>query len=239
MVKVLKSVSDLSRDVPVIIVGTKKDRLDQDAIANEDGPNETSPGTILIQREDMFRQAYETDKRTKPFWSKLNTKFVFVSSRKRPPLSTASARKPQTRRRRRPSNVVAGDSASINALTKLTVDSIDDPRTSEALTAAQVSDMDAKIDQAVDKVLNILRQPAPHKKEKKRRRKSSTMTTSRQLCRDIATGCFGLSEAKAKEIEAVVGRIIWPKFESFLRVNPGTVLRYTGEAVGLAGAVYG
>ncbi len=81
MTKILKAVANLCPTIPVIIVCTKKDRLEAEDVA-ECNESVSADESLLKQRELTLRKLYERDKRTASFWPQLRTEIVFVSTRK-------------------------------------------------------------------------------------------------------------------------------------------------------------
>ncbi len=108
----------------------------------------------------------------------------------------------------------------------------------EALCAAQVVNIDIKIDQAIDKTVKFLQEPS--KKAYFKSTINSTTKSSRSLCNAIATGCFGLSAAKALEIEKIVSSVVWANMAPFLALvlGPGTLISGTASAASVAAELY-
>ncbi|KAF9869978.1 hypothetical protein CkaCkLH20_12587 [Colletotrichum karsti] len=156
---------------------------------NED---EQSEAELLAQREATFRKRFEVEPDTTRFWPELRAKFTFVSR---------------------------DDSESIKALIHMTRSSFLDPEVSEAMCAAQVPDVDAKVDQAVEKTLRFLRATSAAAGAGFGTGLVSTATTptiARILCTEIAHGCFGIPKANIENINMMLARIVWKNLAPFM-----------------------
>ena len=133
---------------------------------------------------------------------------------------------------------ILDDPDSVNTLVKTTMRSLNDTAAFEALCAAQVIDIDIKIDQAIDKTIKLLQEPS--KKAYFKSTINSTTNSSRSLCNAIAIGCFGLSTAKALEIEKIVSSVVWANMVPFLAIvlGPGTLISGTASAASVAAELY-
>lgn len=111
------------------------------------------------------------------------------------------------------------DEASIRSLIRLTMGSLNDSAVLDAMGRAQVVDIDAKIDQAVEKTLRLLKAAVG----------SATLgaglvvtnmvaapTISRVLCDEIAHGCFGIPKANVAEVDTILAGIVWKNLAPFM-----------------------
>ncbi|WQF79485.1 Putative GTP binding domain, Tle1 phospholipase, P-loop containing nucleoside triphosphate hydrolase [Colletotrichum destructivum] len=207
LANVLQEVSKSAPGTPLVIVGTKKDkflklrRLDDypEKTADDSGKKgqEQVEQDLLSAREALFRSKFETEAETCEIWPQLNAKFAFVSRY---------------------------DQQSIKELIHKTTGSFGDPVTSEALIAAQIPDIDAKIDQAVEKTLRLLRTAVNTASLGAGLGLTSYVATpsiSRHLCHEIAHGCFGMPAAKVDEVNSVLSRLVWANLSSFMAQTLG------------------
>ncbi|KAK2035957.1 hypothetical protein LZ31DRAFT_636809 [Colletotrichum somersetense] len=202
---VLQEVAKNVPGTPLVVVGTKKDkfiklrRLDTESGWTEGGPEESkyAESELLSEREALFRRKFETEPETADFWPQLNAKFAFVSRY---------------------------DQESIKELVHKTMGSFSDTVTSEAMIAAQIPDVDAKIDQAVEKTLRLLRTAVNAASLGAGFGITSFVATpsiSKHLCYEIAHGCFGMPSAKVDEINAILSRLVWANLSSFMTQTLG------------------
>nr|XP_036577730.1 uncharacterized protein CTRU02_12250 [Colletotrichum truncatum]KAF6784789.1 hypothetical protein CTRU02_12250 [Colletotrichum truncatum] len=148
--------------------------------------------TLLSDREAMFRRRFEVEPDTASFWPALRTNFAFVSQ---------------------------DDPESIKTLINLTRGFFSSPEVSEAMCAAQVPDVDAKIEQAVEKTLTFLKATITAAGAGLGTGVISAATTptiSKILCKEIAQGCFGLPEAILDDINTVLARVVWSNLGPFM-----------------------
>ncbi|KAF6835458.1 hypothetical protein CPLU01_04329 [Colletotrichum plurivorum] len=147
---------------------------------------------LLSAREAMFRQRFSEEPETSPFWPELKAQFAFVSK------------------------------DSIKALIQMTLESFSSPIVSEAMVAAQVPDIDAKVDQAIEKTLKLLRATVATAGIGFGTGVISTMTTptiSKMLCREIAYGSFGIPEASIDSIDSVLSGVVWRNLAPFMATS--------------------
>ncbi|OBR11669.1 Peptidoglycan binding domain protein [Colletotrichum higginsianum IMI 349063] len=207
LANVLQEVSKSAPGTPLVIVGTKKDkflklrRLDDhsEKTADDAGKKgqEEVEQDLLSVREALFRSKFETEAETCDIWPQLNAKFAFVSRY---------------------------DQQSIKELIRKTTGSFGDAVTSEAMIAAQIPDVDAKIDQAVEKTLRLLRTAVNTASLGAGLGLTSYVATpsiSRHLCHEIAHGCFGMPAAKVDEVNSVLSRLVWANLSSFMAQTLG------------------
>ncbi|TQN63661.1 Translocase of chloroplast 90, partial [Colletotrichum shisoi] len=208
LANVLQEVSKSAPGTPLVIVGTKKDkflklrRLDDYPEKTTDdsgkkGQEEQVEQELLSVREALFRSKFETEAETCEIWPQLNPKFAFVSRY---------------------------DQQSIKELIHKTTGSFGDAVTSEAMIAAQIPDVDAKIDQAVEKTLRLLRTAVNTASLGAGLGLTSYVATpsiSRHLCHEIAHGCFGMPAAKVDEVNSVLSRLVWANLSSFMAQTLG------------------
>lgn len=83
---VLKEVVSTAPLVPIIIVGTKKDKFLLPYRYNSVSRRGTNASSIqfdetslLAERQVVFRECFETDEETRELWPKLDAQFAFVS----------------------------------------------------------------------------------------------------------------------------------------------------------------
>ncbi|KAL1877881.1 hypothetical protein Daus18300_002234 [Diaporthe australafricana] len=186
LANVLQEVVEIAPSIPVVIVGTKKDKY---VLLNK---SEQSEAELLVDREAMFRQRFEAEHDTSPFWPELKAKFAFVSRY---------------------------DPESIKALIHITKSSFNDTEVSEAMCAAQVPDIDAKIDQAVERTLKFLRATVAAAGAGVGTGVISTMTTptiSRILCTEIACQCFGIPKANISDINTILTDVVCKNLAPFM-----------------------
>ncbi|KAK1991597.1 hypothetical protein LX36DRAFT_663148 [Colletotrichum falcatum] len=206
LANVLQEVAKNVPETPLIVVGTKKDkfvklrRLDTESGSAEREPGEEAKpaeSDLLKEREELFRTRFDTEPETADIWPQLNAKFAFVSRY---------------------------DQESIKELVHKTTGSFSDAVTSEAMIAAQIPDVDAKIDQAVEKTLRLLRTAVNAASLGAGLGLTSFVATpsiSRHLCYEIAHGCFGMPAAKADEINSILSRLVWANLSSFMTQTLG------------------
>ncbi|KZL71939.1 peptidoglycan binding domain protein [Colletotrichum tofieldiae] len=205
LANVLQEVTKNAPDTPLVIVGTKKDkfiklrRLDTDSSNPEKEPEKArnDEAELLSAREALFRSKFETEPETADIWPQLNAKFAFVSRY---------------------------DQESIKELIHKTTGSFSDNVTSEAMIAAQIPDIDAKLNQAVEKTLRLLRTAVNTASLGAGFGLTSFVATpsiSRHLCYEIAHGCFGMPAAKVDEINSVLSRLVWANLSSFMAQTLG------------------
>ncbi|KAG8162513.1 hypothetical protein KVR01_008278 [Diaporthe batatas] len=150
---------------------------------------------IREQKKREFQHAFETNAETALFWDKLKTDFTFVSY---------------------------NDPESTLKLIQMTMTSVIDPVISETMCAVQIQDVDAKIDQAIEKTIRLLRIAVTNVSagwEVVIAGLIGTPTISRVLCNHIVFGCYGLPASYSLEAEAILSRIVW-----------SNLVRYMGHA---------
>ncbi|TDZ55120.1 Uncharacterized protein CTRI78_v005652 [Colletotrichum trifolii] len=214
LANVLKEVINTAPDVPLIIVGTKKDKfvkfrqLDDDYAEELEKKRHMSAKELeldlLSSREELFKKKFASDPETSVIWPQLDAKFTFVSR---------------------------NDVDSIKSLVHTTTGSLTEAVVTEAMWAAQVTNIDAKIDQAVEKTLQLLRTAVNTASFGAGFGLTSvvyTTTISHRLCHEIAHGCFGMPEAKVAEIDSILGSLVWANFSAFMK-----------QSLGQAGAIWG
>ncbi|GJC81677.1 hypothetical protein ColLi_04515 [Colletotrichum liriopes] len=92
------------------------------------------------------------------------------------------------------------------------------------MIAAQIPDVDAKLNQAVEKTLRLLRTAVNTASLGAGFGLTSFVATpsiSRHLCYEIAHGCFGMPAAKVDEINSVLSRLVWANLSSFMAQTLG------------------
>ncbi|KAG7038260.1 peptidoglycan binding domain protein [Colletotrichum scovillei] len=193
---VLKEVVSTAPLVPIIIVGTKKDKFLLPYRYNSVSRRGTNASSIqfdetslLAERQVVFRECFETDEETRELWPKLDAQFAFVSK---------------------------DDGDSIKGLIRMTMASFNDIVVSEAMCAAQVQDIEAKIEQAIEKTLKLLRTAVTAASFLGVGTIVATPTVSRCLCQEIAHGCFGIPEARVADIDTILGNVVWKNLLPFM-----------------------
>ncbi|KAF6817605.1 hypothetical protein CSOJ01_02315 [Colletotrichum sojae] len=166
-----------------------------------------SEAELLSAREAMFRQRFSEEPETSPFWPELKAQFAFVSK---------------------------DDQDSIKALIQMTVESFSSPIVSEAMVAAQVPDIDAKVDQAIEKTLKLLRATVATAGIGFGTGVISTMTTptiSKMLCQEIAHGSFGIPKASIDSIDSVLSGVVWRNLAPFMATSLSQTVVIWGGAL--------
>ncbi|KZL82982.1 peptidoglycan binding domain protein [Colletotrichum incanum] len=198
LANVLREVTKNAPDTPLVIVGTKKDKfIKLRQLDTESTKAHNDETELLLAREALFRSKFETESDTADIWPQLNAKFAFVSRY---------------------------DQESIKELIHKTMGSFSDNVTSEAMIAAQIPDVDAKLNQAVEKTLRLLRTAVNTASLGAGSGITSFVATpsiSRHLCYEIAHGCFGMSTAKVDEINSVLSHLVWANLSSFMAQTLG------------------
>ncbi|OHE92277.1 hypothetical protein CORC01_12446 [Colletotrichum orchidophilum] len=206
LANVLEGVTAIAPTIPIVIVGTKKDKhilLHR----NQAGNAQQTEEDMLSERQALFRERFEKEQETCSFWPQLDVKFAFVSR---------------------------DDQESIKSLIHLTMGSFNDTVVTEAMCAAQIPDVEAKIDQAVEKTLKILRTAVAAASAGFGTGIISSMTTptiARILCREIAHGCFGLPEAGIAEMDTILASVVWKNLAPFMAQSLSQSVVIFGGAV--------
>ncbi|KAF4938958.1 Uncharacterized protein CGCF413_v011701 [Colletotrichum fructicola] len=167
-------------------------KKDKYLLFNRGKMNETE---LLSAREAIFRQKFAEEPETSPFWPELKANFAFVSK---------------------------DDQDSIKALIQMTMESFSSPIVSEAMVAAQVPDIDAKMDQAIEKTLKLLRATVAAAGIGLGTGVVSAMTTptiSKLLCQEIAHGSFGIPKASIGDINDVLSGVVWRNLAPFMAMS--------------------
>ncbi|KAI8270678.1 hypothetical protein K4K58_008506 [Colletotrichum sp. SAR11_239] len=167
-------------------------KKDKYLLFNRGQMNETE---LLSAREAIFRQKFVEEPETSPFWPELKAQFAFVSK---------------------------DDQDSIKGLIQMTMESFSSPIVSEAMVAAQVPDIDAKMDQAIEKTLKLLRATVAAAGIGLGTGVVSAMTTptiSKLLCQEIAHGSFGIPKASIGDINDVLSGVVWRNLAPFMAMS--------------------
>ncbi|KAF4910515.1 hypotheticall protein [Colletotrichum fructicola] len=177
-----------------LCIDTDTDRPVQSALANVlQEVIEICPLTPVVIA--IFRQKFAEEPETSPFWPELKANFAFVSK---------------------------DDQDSIKALIQMTMESFSSPIVSEAMVAAQVPDIDAKMDQAIEKTLKLLRATVAAAGIGLGTGVVSAMTTptiSKLLCQEIAHGSFGIPKASIGDINDVLSGVVWRNLAPFMAMS--------------------
>ncbi|KAF6825807.1 hypothetical protein CMUS01_09690 [Colletotrichum musicola] len=211
LVSILRKVASIAPTTPIVIVGTKKDmflRLQEDESDTEMAENSLvgSPTTeerLLLRKQKVIERQFRDGKDTCSFWSQLDVKFAFVSK---------------------------DDEASIRSLIRLTMESLNDPEASDAICRAQVLDINAKIDLAVESTLRLLKAviaSATAGESFVMANMISTPTISGIICDEIALGCFGIPKANILGLDAILAGVVWKDLAPFMAqcVTQSVVIR--------------
>lgn len=94
-----------------------------------------------------------------------------------------------------------------------------DPAISETMCAVQIQDFDAKIDQAIENTVRLLRiavTNATANWEMVIASMIGTPTISRVLCNHIVFGCYGLPPSYSLEAEAIFSKIVWSNLVPYM-----------------------
>ncbi|KAF4806787.1 hypothetical protein CGCSCA5_v014065 [Colletotrichum siamense] len=167
-------------------------KKDKYLLFNRGQMNETE---LLSAREAIFRQKFVEEPETSPFWPELKAQFAFVSK---------------------------DDQDSIKGLIQMTMESFSSPIVSEAMVAAQVPDIDAKMDQAIEKTLTLLRATVAAAGIGLGTGVVSAMTTptiSKLLCQEIAHGSFGIPKASIGDINDMLSGVVWRNLAPFMAMS--------------------
>ncbi|KAL0260710.1 hypothetical protein SLS55_004400 [Diplodia seriata] len=223
MENVIGIISKHASTLPVFIVATKKDRFLtlQDGIESKDinaleaaedvDPNiRAKVATILQDRQEFFKAAFRKECRD---FREDRTAFTFVSK---------------------------NDHQSVQALVRCTIDEIADDSIYKRLVAAQVCDVQPKIDSAIDDTVRLLghavrstASPIPFTTG------VVVPTVSRILC-DKIIRCFGFPKISAEYVDGIMNKVVWSNLARFmLQTLSQDVVRFTGIAVLNSAAVFG
>ncbi|KAK6081937.1 hypothetical protein SCUP515_02716 [Seiridium cupressi] len=227
MANVFAGVAKVAPSIPIVIVCTKKDMYltsraarfsydDLDAICGKD----ISPDDPLLDRQREFLDSRQReieeliarDELTRESYPQLqNVRFQFVLGGEEP---------------RNPKEHTLYDSRSIRELVQKTAESIDDGLIADGMIAAQIQDLEAKIDLAIERTLRFLRRAIINSSLGTIVLLSSTIgtpTIARLLCDDIVTGCYGIPKKMAKEAEGLLHRIVGGNVGKFVAQSIGTL----------------
>lgn len=97
--------------------------------------------------------------------------------------------------------------------------SIVDPAVSETMCAVQIQDFDAKIDQAIENTIRLLRIAVTNAAANAEMAIASmigTPTISRVLCNHIVFGCYGLPPSYSFEAEGIFSKIVWSNLGRYM-----------------------
>lgn len=118
---------------------------------------------------------------------------------------------------------------------QVTTASLTDPTASETLCAKQKLDLDAKIDQAIDKTLSMLRSAVTNASvgfSLGIAGMIGTPTVSRVLCNQIVFGCYGMPHEHSVETEQFLSKIVWSNLGPYLGMTfASLVLGATGATL--------
>ncbi|EXF74204.1 hypothetical protein CFIO01_06798 [Colletotrichum fioriniae PJ7] len=206
LAKVLELATKYMPSTPIVVVGTKKDKHLL-LCQNPPGGVSQTEEAIILRRKKLFEERFENEPDTSIFWPPLDVKFCFVSR---------------------------DDQVSIKNLIHLTMLSLEHTAISEAMCAAQVSDIEAKVAQAVKKTLRLLRSVVVAASAGFGTGVVSAVTTptiSRVLCREIAQGCFGLPDRVIKDMDEILAAVVWRNLAPFMAQAVGQSIFVCGGAV--------
>ncbi|KAK0369223.1 hypothetical protein CLIM01_13420 [Colletotrichum limetticola] len=206
LAKVLELATKYMPLTPIVIVGTKKDKHLLLCQNRAGGVSQTEEA-IILSREKLFEKRFEIEPDTSTFWPPMDVKFCFVSR---------------------------DDQVSIKNLIHLTMRSLEHTAISEAMCAAQVSDIEAKVALAVRKTLRILKSVVVAASAGFGTGVVSAVTTptiSRVLCREIAQGCFGLPKRIIEDMDEILAKVVWRNLAPFMAQAVGQSIFVCGGAV--------
>ncbi|KAB2575534.1 hypothetical protein DBV05_g5886 [Lasiodiplodia theobromae] len=177
MENVIGTLTKYAPNIPVFLVATKKDRFlkDHDDIENKDvkaleSSQDVSPetrakvDTILQQRQKFFEDTFSNDCRG---FRRDHMWFAFVSKY---------------------------DQQSIRALVNRTVDEMADDSVYMSLIAAQVCDIQPKVDLAINETIRFLG----------------------HAIRTIIIRCFGFPKIEAKYVDDIMSKVVWSNLAKFM-----------------------
>ncbi|KAK0622203.1 hypothetical protein DIS24_g11290 [Lasiodiplodia hormozganensis] len=201
MENVIGTLTKYAPNIPVFIVATKKDRFlkDRDDIENKDikaieSSQDVSPDTrakvdtILQQRQKFFEDTFNNDCRG---FRKDHMWFAFVSKY---------------------------DQQSIRALVNRTVDEIADDSVYMSLIAAQVCDVQPKVELAINETIRFLGHAIRTMYVASPALIGAGVvapTVSRLLCNRIIR-CFGFPKIEAKYVDDIMSKVVWSNLAKFM-----------------------
>ncbi|KAH6647669.1 hypothetical protein BKA67DRAFT_694691 [Truncatella angustata] len=206
---VLATLAKIAPSIPIIVVCTKKDLYLRDKrLSREDIEAICKPGAesnellmtnqreLLHQKEAQITSLIVQSEQTREAWPQLqNVRFQFVFCGEESEDSRSSLY----------------DSKSIKDLIHTTVALIDNGLTANGMIAAQIEDVEAKIDIAIERTLQFLRRAIVNSHASSILVIGSAVGTpaiARLMCNEIVTGCFGIREEMEKKVYGLLSRII-------------------------------
>lgn len=222
-------------DVPLFVVGTKKDDfLDNYTYKalkkkrGQDPPNtemaEAEAAEAFAKQQAQIRARLQLDDAHSAI------DFMYVSSKGRRKVHLTLPRN---------ANHASDDLQSVKNLLSRTLETIDDENVRLFCVAAQVVDVDQKIDSAVTEsirlgrhAVNTARTPFPLSAA------ISTPTISRLLC-DHILRCFGFPKVTSSRIDDIMRKLVWGNLTQFMVTTTLYFFGVTGVAAGIAVGTFG
>ncbi|ETS80105.1 hypothetical protein PFICI_07634 [Pestalotiopsis fici W106-1] len=224
MANVLAAVAKAAPNIPIIIVCTKKDEyltkhdvgLSWDEVKSicRDTVDEASPlmrrqREILDLRQKAIIEIIEGGEAGKSWKQLQDVHFQFVFAG----VGSGDASLSQLY-----------DARSIRGLIQTTVAAIGHTFVTDGMIAAQIQDLEAKIDLAIEKTLQFLRRAIINSTAGAGLVFSSaigTPTIARLLCNEIVTNCYGIPEYMANKVEGLLNKIVGRNTLIFLAQSLG------------------
>ena len=216
-------------NVPLFVVGTKKDDfLDNytyKALKKERGQDpkntemaEAEAAEAFAKQQTLIQARLQLDDAHRAI------DFVYISSK-----GTHKSHFTIPKNANHPSD----DLQSVKNLLSRTLETIDDENVRLFCVAAQVVDVDQKIDSAVAEsirhAVNTAMTPLPF---------SATPTVSRLLC-DRVLQCFGFPKVTNSRIDDIMRKLVWGSLKQFMVTTTIYFFGVTGVAAGIAVATFG
>ena len=131
------------------------------------------------------------------------------------------------------SNTPTDDVDSIKDLLNKTLDCLDNERVRQFCVAAQIISIDEKVDTAITETLRLCRHairasaaPIPASSM------VSTPTVSRLIC-EASLHSFGFPKIQSQDMDKIMRDVVWQNMGKFFYVTLGSMVVYSGIAVGL------
>lgn len=234
---VLKAIAKHAPEVPVLIIGTKKDeylRLETDftkaeirALEEGRAPERHREVSLTCQRnkEISWQERLQTD--CVNAWQRLVIKLTFVSRGEDPSTFSSSI----WCRGLDVTDKNPDDQESIKTLMHHTMNMLLSNSPRSGMVAAQVVDPDLKIDLAVDETIRLLRTAVKTASIGAPLMLSSSVSTpsfSRLLCGTILR-CFGLSRVSdgqncEEDVNYIMDNIVWSNLAAFMAQSISTAI---------------
>ncbi|KAF7532595.1 hypothetical protein G7054_g7829 [Neopestalotiopsis clavispora] len=236
MANVLAAVAKVAPSIPIIIVCTKKDEyltkhevgFSWDEIrslckdtADEESPLMIRQRKILGLREEAIEELIEEGDAAKSWKQLKDVHFQSVFAGRESKDDSFSQ---------------LYDARSIKELIQTTIAAIGHTFVTDGMIGAQIQDLEAKIDLAIEKTLMFLRRAIINAAVGAGLVFSSAVgvpTIARLLCNEIVTNCYGISEHMAKKAEGLLNKVVGINTAAFLAHSLGQSLLIWGGVVSL------